>query len=98
MEMQTAGVNLTNSAALVNSLDQQTATRAQVLRQIVESNEVYQKYYNQAFVVMQYFGYLRRDPDALYVNWIAALDQNGDPRVMVNGFINSLEYRQRFGQ
>jgi hypothetical protein len=69
-----------------------------VLRQIVESNEVYQKYYNQAFVVMQYFGYLRRDPDALYVNWIAALDQNGDPRGMVNGFMNSLEYRQRFGQ
>jgi hypothetical protein len=47
---------------------------------------------------MQYFGYLRRDPDALYVNWIAALDQNGDPRGMVNGFMNSLEYRQRFGQ
>jgi hypothetical protein len=98
MEMQTAGVNLPNSGALITSLDMQTATRAQVLRQIVESNEVYQKYYNQAFVVMQYFGYLRRDPDALYLNWIAALDQNGDPRGMVNGFMNSIEYRQRFGQ
>jgi hypothetical protein len=69
-----------------------------ILRQIVESSEVYQKYYNQAFVVMQYFGYLRRDPDALYVNWIAALDQNSDPRGMINCFMNSLEYRQRFGQ
>ena len=98
MELQTAGVNLPNSGALINSLDNQTATRAQVLRQIVESNEVYQKYYNQAFVVMQYFGYLRRDPDALYVNWIAVLDQTNDPRGMVNGFMNSLEYRQRFGQ
>src|SRR5229473_197730 len=39
----------------------------------------------------------RRDPDALYLNWIAALDQNTDPRIMVNGFMNSLEYRQRFG-
>ena len=97
MEMQTAGVNLPNSGALITSLDMQQATRAQVLRQIVESNEVYQKYYNQAFVVMQYFGYLRRDPDALYVNWITALDQNSDPRGMVNGFMNSLEYRQRFG-
>ena len=97
MEMQTAGVNLANSAALINSLDTQTATRAQVLRQIVESSEVYQKYYNQAFVVMQYFGYLRRDPDALYVNWITVLDQTNDPRGMINGFMNSLEYRQRFG-
>ncbi len=97
MELQTAGVNLPNRPALINSLDQQTATRAQVLRQIAESNEVYQKYYNQAFVVMQYFGYLRRDPDALYVNWIAVLDQTNDPRGMVNGFMNSLEYRQRFG-
>jgi hypothetical protein len=97
MEMQTAGVNLPNSGALINALDNQTATRAQVLRQIVESSEVYQKYYNQAFAVMQYFGYLRRDPDALYVNWIAVLDQTNDPRGMVNGFMNSLEYRQRFG-
>jgi len=45
-----------------------TQTRARVLRQIAESNEVYQKYYNQAFVVMQYFGYLRRDPDILHLD------------------------------
>ncbi|HKR60055.1 MAG TPA: hypothetical protein VJS64_09970, partial [Pyrinomonadaceae bacterium] len=60
--------------------------------------EVYNKYFNQAFVVMQYFGYLRRDPDALYVDWIAVLDANpNDFRGMVNGFMNSLEYRFRFG-
>jgi hypothetical protein len=45
---------------------------------------------------MQYFGYLRRDPDALYVDWIAVLDQTGDPRHMINGFMNSIEYRNRF--
>ena len=48
-----------------------------------------QKYYNQAFVVMEYFGYLRRDPDALYLDWIKMLDQTKNPRNMVTGFINS---------
>ncbi len=71
--------------------------RSIVFRQILESTEVYQKYYNQAFVVMQYFGYLRRDPDALYLNWIQSLDSSGDYRVMVNGFVNAPEYRFRFG-
>ena len=42
-----------------------------MLREIVESPEVYNRYYNQAFVVMQYFGYLRREPDVLYLTWIA---------------------------
>jgi hypothetical protein len=69
-----------------------------VLRDISETPEVYNKYFNQAFVVMQYFGYLRRDPDGLYVDWIAVLDANSsDFRGMVNGFMNSLEYRFRFG-
>ena len=71
-------------------------TRAQVLREIVESTEVYNKYYTQAFVVMQYFGYLRRQPDALYLTWIAHLDSTGDYRSMIHGFMNSIEYRARF--
>ncbi|MGI8732315.1 MAG: hypothetical protein ACR2LM_03310 [Pyrinomonadaceae bacterium] len=80
-------------AALTNG----TRTRAQVLREIADSTEVYNKYYNQAFVVMQYFGYLRRDPDVLYLDWIQVLNTTGDFRGMVNGFMNSLEYRFRFG-
>ncbi len=71
--------------------------RAQVLREISESVEVSNKYFNQAFVVMQYFGYLRRDPDAFYLDWIQLLDTTGDSRTMVNGFMNSPEYRLRFG-
>jgi hypothetical protein len=81
----------------ITALGNGTRTRAQVLQEIVESNEVYNKYYNQAFVVMQYFGYLRRDPDALYLDWIAHLEATGDYRSMINGFMNSLEYRFRFG-
>jgi hypothetical protein len=95
--LHTAGVNLTNRQTLIDSLNNKTASRAQVLRQIAESGEVSAKYYNQAFVVMEYFGYLHRDPDALYLNWIDVLNQGGDSRHMVDGFVNSQEYRNRFG-
>jgi hypothetical protein len=84
----------------INSLsgNNSPATRAQVLRLLVESTEVYQKYYNEAFVVMPYFGYLRRTADAQYLDWIQTMNQNGgDYRIMINGFVNSIEYRQRFG-
>lgn len=57
---------------------------------------------------MQYFGYLRRNPDdapdnnfAGYNFWSDKLDQfNGDyiGAEMVKSFIVSGEYRQRFGQ
>jgi hypothetical protein len=95
--LTTAVVTLSNRQTLIDGLNVGTLTRASVLRQIVESNETYQKYYNQAFVVMQYFGYLRRDPNILYLNWIAALDSGAVSRTMVTGFVNSAEYRQRFG-
>jgi hypothetical protein len=81
----------------IAALGNGTRTRATVLRDISESPEVYNKYYNQAFVVMQYFGYLRRDPDASYLNWIQELNTTGNSRNMINGFVNSLEYYFRFG-
>jgi hypothetical protein len=81
----------------IDGLNKATLTRADVLRQLAESAEVYQKFYNQAFVVMQYFGYLRRDPDSLYLKWIEIMNGNGgDYRAMINGFVNSIEYRNRF--
>jgi len=94
--LTTAGITLSNRQALIDALNNGTLTRAQAVRQIAESSAVYQKNYNQAFVVMEYFGYLRRDPDALYLNWIDVLNRTGDSRHMVEGFVNSIEYRQRF--
>jgi hypothetical protein len=91
-----AAVELPNRAALIEGLNNGTQTRAQVLRQIAESREVHQRYYNQAFVVMEYFGYLRRDPDAFYLDWIKVIDRTNSPRDMVTGFIESEEYWQRF--
>lgn len=40
-----------------------TAGRAAALKSVIESGSVYNKIYNDAFVLMQYFGYLRRNPD-----------------------------------
>jgi hypothetical protein len=95
--LATAGVTSPNRDFWIAALGSGTRTRATVLREIAESSEVYDKYYNQAFVVMQYFGYLRREPDASYLDWIQVLNTTGDSRGMINGFMNSLEYRFRFG-
>ena len=95
--LNTAGVTLSSRQSMIDGLNNSTLTRAAVLRQIAESSEVYSKYYNESIVVMQYFGYLRRDPDGLYLNWLDVINANpSDSRHMVEGFFRSLEYRQRF--
>jgi YVTN family beta-propeller protein len=96
-----AGQNVTlTQTDLVNRLAANTLTRAQVLRAIVESREISAFEFNGAFVAMQYYGYLRRTPEAGgYQAWLNYLNANPtDTRTMVNGFVNSTEYRLRFGQ
>jgi hypothetical protein len=99
--LSTAGVIATFPAStrqsLIDGLTNATLTRAQVLREIVDSAAVSSKYSNEAYVVMEYFGYLRRDPDASYFDWLTVINQTNDPRAMVTGFVTSIEYRQRFG-
>ena len=94
-----AEVAISNKATLVNALDTGTMTRGQVLRNIVENTDVANRFFNRAFVAMQYFGYLRRDPDAVgFQNWLTTLNNNpADFRHMIFGFLFSTEYRQRFG-
>jgi Metallo-peptidase family M12 len=82
-------------------------TRAQVLRQIAEHPNLANAEFNRAFVLMQYFGYLRRNandtPDSDYSGydfWLTKLNQfNGDyvGAEMVKAFLTSTEYRRRFG-
>jgi Calx-beta domain/Domain of unknown function (DUF4214) len=96
--LNTAGVTVPNKDALIASLQNSQMTRGQVLRAISESAEVRAKFYTESFVVMQYFGYLRRDPDASYLEWINIMNRTGEYRTMINGFMNSAEYRQRFGR
>jgi hypothetical protein len=97
MLLNTAGVTLSTRQSMIDGLNNSTMTRGQVLRQIVESAEVSTKYNHQAYAVMEYFGYLRRQPDSFYLQWIQVLDTTNDPRGMVTGFVSSQEYRNRFG-
>jgi hypothetical protein len=84
-------------------------TRAQVLRAVAEDADFRQREFNRAFVLMQYFGYLRRNPndapeptlDFSGLNfWLQKLTNHGGNFVsaeMVKAFITSEEYKQRFG-
>jgi len=76
-----------------------TARPDQILRAIVQSHQIAQLESVNAFVASQYYGYLRRTPDTAGFNsWVNYLNTNpGDYRTMVHGFLNSSEYRLRFG-
>ena len=109
-----AGSVLSDSerAALITELSPNAADpalRASVLRKIADNSTLQQREYNRAFVLMQYFGYLRRNPDATpeqnlnfdgFNFWLDKLNQfNGDfvKADMVKAFLSSGEYRHRFG-
>jgi len=86
--------------ALVSGLDGGGLTRAAVLRQVVENEGFVNAKRNESFVMMEYFGYLRRDPDASgYAFWLNKLNQfngNFEQAEMVKAFLVSGEYRDRF--
>lgn len=97
--------------ALVAQLAPPTSAslRAQVVRSIAENGVFHSRQFNKAFVLMQYFGYLRRNPNdppemnldfSGYNFWLGKLNQfNGNfvDAEMVKAFITSGEYSQRFG-
>ena len=93
------GVTLPNRNQLVADLDAGVKTRAQVFREIVESAQFVNASFNRVIVLMQYFGYLRRDPEAAGFNaYLNFLNNNpNDFRSLVRGFVDSIEYRSRFG-
>ncbi len=83
---------------LIAELDR-SGDRAKVLRQIVDDETLIFAESTRAFVLMQYFGYLNRDPEPKgYAFWVGALNkQTRDAdREMVRTFLRSQEYRSRF--
>ena len=83
----------------LNALANGTQTRARVLLDVIEIQALKDREYNSAFVLMQYFGYLRRDPDqGGYDFWLDVLN-NREPNNfhgMVCAFLTSAEYQLRF--
>jgi hypothetical protein len=111
---QNAGnvLSSTDSVTVISFFNGATDTsnlnaRAQALRQVAENQNLLNSEFNRAFVLMQYFGYLRRNPNDLpdadytgYDFWLTKLNQfngNYSAAEMVKAFIVSTEYRQRFG-
>lgn len=111
-----AGVapSVTDRSAAINEFGstattEDTAARARALRRIAENSTLAQQEFNKAFVLMQYLGYLRRNPNDApepgldfqgYNFWLTKLNQfNGNfvQAEMVKAFLVSTEYRQRFG-
>jgi hypothetical protein len=100
-------LSATERNQLISDLTTSTKTRAQVLRAVAEHPNLVSSEFNRAFVLMQYFGYLRRNPndpqDTDYTGydfWLTKLNQfsgNYNAAEMVKAFISSIEYGQRFG-
>jgi hypothetical protein len=82
------------------------AARGRVLQLVSENPALQQRDFNQAFVMMQYFGYLGRDansgPDTDFSGYNFWLDKlntfggNYQNAEMVKAFLSSSEYRGRF--
>jgi hypothetical protein len=83
----------------INAMTNNGRTRAQVLLDVIEIAEFKTREYNRSFVLMQYFGYLRRDPDqGGYDFWLGILNNPSvsNIRSMVCAFLTSTEYQERF--
>ena len=95
-----------NLVAVLGATPADATKRASVLRSVAENANLTQRDFNKAFVLMQYFGYLRRNPDDApdgnfngYNFWLSKLNQfNGNfvDAEMVRAFIVSGEYLNRF--
>ncbi|MBD0324947.1 MAG: CHRD domain-containing protein [Pyrinomonadaceae bacterium] len=73
--------------------------RARVIRKLIEYPEFVEAEFNPAFVLAEYFGYLKRNPDeGGYQFWLDVLNTRvpGNYRSMVCAFITSREYQERF--
>ena len=97
-----AGVNLSSErSALINRYHEgasMNASRALVVRQLIDNETFASAVYNQSFVTMQYMGYLRRTPETEGFNfWVGVLNSQPDNyRGMICSFITSMEYQRRF--
>ena len=109
----------TNAGGVLNDAERTTLTneltanntdagRASVLRKVAEDSDLRANEKSRAFVLMQYYGYMRRNPDDPqdtdfrgWKFWLDKLNLAGGNFVaaeMVKAFITSDEYRHRFGQ
>jgi hypothetical protein len=87
---------------LVKSLDSKAESRQKALLRVVEDQDFYAQEYNTAYVLVHFFGYLRRNPDEAPDRdlsglnfWRQILDRWGDQRSISRAFLESAEYKNR---
>jgi hypothetical protein len=97
------GVDLSSQrGTLINRYQSGTTaneSRSLVLADAIEAADFKQAVYNPSFVLMEYFGYLGRNPDeGGFQFWLDVLNNRepGNFRGMVCSFLTSTEYQQRF--
>ena len=103
----TGSLSVSERNDLIAGLNAMTETRGTVLKKVAEDPDFISREFNAGFVLMEFIGYLRRNPSDFpdssldgFNFWLAKLNQfNGDFRQaeMVKAFLSSSEYRQRFG-
>jgi photosystem II stability/assembly factor-like uncharacterized protein len=100
-----AGITPASKQTLIDNLQNKVKDPAHTLEDFIlqpELSNVGTKFYDRGFITMQYFGYLRRDPDTGGFNfWVGQLIGENAPhkqdyRFMVGGFLQSDEYNFRF--
>jgi hypothetical protein len=98
------GVSFTPSErdSLVMGLNLGSLSRTDVLQRVAEDERFARAKSNEAFVMMEYFGYLRRDPDEsgfqYWLNKLSEFNGNFERAEMVKAFTVSSEYRDRFSR
>jgi hypothetical protein len=101
----TAGITPASKQTLITNLQNHTKDPAHTVEDFIltpEMNDVGTKFYDRSFITMQYFGYLRRDPEqGGFDFWVGQLmganaPHKQDYRFMVGGFLQSDEYCFRF--
>jgi len=111
LDLNAGGVlSASERTSLINTLGiapSDPTRRALVVRSVVDDADFNAKELNRAFVLMQYFGYLRRNPDDppdnnldglnFWLNKLNSFNGNFVDAEMVKAFILSGEYRHRFG-
>lgn len=95
----------TERQSLLDGLNAGVETRATVLRKVINNPTFRANEDHPAFVLIEYFGFLRRNPNdppdndmSGYNWWLGQYNTYNDQNGMITAFITSTEYRARFGQ
>jgi hypothetical protein len=92
-------------AGLAGELASGYETRAGVLLKVARNRQFVEREHRRSFVVLHYFGYLRRNPDdppdtglGGVQFWVEDLERTNDPSRISNAFKESIEYAEKSGK